>query len=64
MVDRMVPSTDDEFRCRIEACTGLDDRWPVLAEPFSSGCSSGRRPMPPVERVGVDLVADVGDGSH
>ncbi|MET0910131.1 MAG: hypothetical protein ABWZ99_11725, partial [Ilumatobacteraceae bacterium] len=35
MVDRMVPATDDAFRATIESRTGLDDRWPVRAEPFS-----------------------------
>ena len=66
MVDRMVPSTDDEFRARIDACTGLEDRWPVRAEPFSQWVleQGWVGPMPPLERVGVDLVAEVGPWSR
>lgn len=62
MVDRMVPSTDDEFRAHVAACTGLEDGWPVRAEPFSQWVleRGWRYPMPPLERVGVDLVAAVG----
>ena len=62
MVDRMVPSTDDEFRANVAACTGLEDGWPVRAEPFSQWVleRGWRYPMPPLERVGVDLVAAVG----
>ena len=35
MVDRIVPATTDEDRTRIAGALGLDDAWPVIAEPFT-----------------------------
>ena len=35
MVDRIVPSTTDEDRARIEAALGLRDAWPVVTEVFT-----------------------------
>ncbi|MDB5510725.1 MAG: mannitol dehydrogenase [Enterovirga sp.] len=35
MVDRIVPATTDADRARVTGLLGVEDRWPVLAEPFS-----------------------------
>jgi mannitol 2-dehydrogenase len=61
MVDRITPTTTPEDRAAVAAATGVDDRWPVIAEPFrqwvveDSFCN-GR---PPLEEVGVRFVDDV-----
>jgi fructuronate reductase/mannitol 2-dehydrogenase len=61
MVDRITPNTSPEDRDALAAETGVDDRWPVVTEPFrqwvveDSFCN-GR---PPLEEVGVQLVEDV-----
>ena len=61
MVDRITPNTSPEDRDAIAAATGVDDRWPVITEPFrqwvveDSFCN-GR---PPLEEVGVQFVDDV-----
>jgi fructuronate reductase/mannitol 2-dehydrogenase len=61
MVDRITPTTTIEDRHAIAARLGVQDRWPVVTEPFrqwvveDSFCN-GR---PPLERVGVRFVADV-----
>jgi len=34
MVDRITPVTADSDRAWLLAATGIDDRWPVVAEPF------------------------------
>ncbi len=61
MVDRITPATPRELRSEVADRTGIDDRWPVVAEPFTQwvledSFSAGR---PPLERVGVQVVADV-----
>jgi mannitol 2-dehydrogenase len=62
MVDRITPTTSPEQRDCIAETFGVDDRWPVITEPFSqwivedSFCN-GR---PPLEAVGVRFVRDVG----
>jgi mannitol 2-dehydrogenase len=61
MVDRITPATTDEDRAEVSARFGVDDRWPVLCEPFvqwvlEDSFAAGR---PPYERVGVQLVDDV-----
>ncbi|WP_347059974.1 mannitol dehydrogenase family protein [Blastococcus sp. HT6-30] len=61
MVDRITPSTSPEDRDVIVAATGVDDRWPVVAEPFRQWVvedffCNGR---PPLEEVGVQFVDDV-----
>ncbi|MGY1682002.1 mannitol dehydrogenase family protein [Geodermatophilus sp. SYSU D01176] len=63
MVDRITPQTSPEERAALAARYGVDDRWPVVTEPFSQWFvedvfSHGR---PPLDRVGVRFVADVGD---
>ncbi|MGY1820823.1 mannitol dehydrogenase family protein [Geodermatophilus sp. SYSU D00079] len=61
MVDRITPNTSPEDRDAVAAATGVDDRWPVVTEPFrqwvveDSFCN-GR---PPLEAVGVQFVDDV-----
>ena len=62
MVDRITPSTTPDERDDIAEAFGVDDRWPVITEPFSqwvvedSFCA-GR---PALETVGVHVVPDVG----
>lgn len=61
MVDRITPVTSDEDRRELLARYDLDDGWPVVAEPFTQWVLEdhfvdGR---PPLEEVGVQLVADV-----
>ena len=34
MIDRIVPATTDADRAEVEALLGLEDAWPVMAEPF------------------------------
>ncbi|BBY18961.1 mannitol dehydrogenase family protein [Mycolicibacterium litorale] len=61
MVDRITPKTTPAATAAVAETFGIADRWPVLAEPFrqwvveDSFCN-GR---PPLEDVGVDIVADV-----
>jgi len=62
MVDRITPTTSPEERDTIAKTFGVDDNWPVITEPFSQwfvedAFCNGR---PPLEEVGVHLVADVG----
>ncbi|MCV7280741.1 mannitol dehydrogenase family protein [Mycolicibacterium flavescens] len=61
MVDRITPSTTADVIELVASEFGVDDRWPVVAEPFTSWVleddfSDGR---PPYEDVGVLLVDDV-----
>jgi mannitol 2-dehydrogenase len=61
MVDRITPATTDENRGLVAREYGVIDRWPVVAEPFAQWVleddfADGR---PDLERVGVQLVADV-----
>ncbi|MDP9430083.1 MAG: mannitol dehydrogenase family protein [Actinomycetota bacterium] len=63
MVDRITPQTCPDERAALAARYGVDDRWPVVTEPFSQWFiedtfSNGR---PPLNEVGVRFVADVGD---
>jgi mannitol 2-dehydrogenase len=61
MVDRITPVTTDEDRRTLDARFGIQDRWPVVCEPFTQWVLEdtfcGDRP--PLERVGVQLVDDV-----
>ena len=60
-VERITPNPRPEDRDAIATETGVDDRWPVITEPFrqwvveDSFCN-GR---PPLEEVGVQFVDDV-----
>ena len=61
MVDRITPKTTDEDRAELSRRFGLEDRWPVLCEPFTQWVleddfTAGR---PPLEAVGVQIVPDV-----
>ncbi|BCI55093.1 mannitol 2-dehydrogenase [Mycolicibacterium litorale] len=61
MVDRITPVTTPEVIATVRDEFGVDDLWPVVAEPFTSwvledAFSDGR---PPFEEAGVLLVDDV-----
>jgi mannitol-1-phosphate/altronate dehydrogenase len=61
MVDRITPHTTPEERTAVAQRYGVDDRWPVITEPFSQWFiedtfSNGR---PPLDQVGVRFVPDV-----
>lgn len=61
MVDRITPVTTDADRAEVRRRFGIDDRWPVVCEPFvqwvlEDSFSCGR---PALEEVGVQVVADV-----
>jgi mannitol 2-dehydrogenase len=61
MVDRITPQTTDEDRAEVRERFGVDDRWPVVCEPFTQwvledAFSLGR---PPYEDAGVQVVEDV-----
>jgi mannitol 2-dehydrogenase len=61
MVDRITPVTTDADRQEIRDRFGIDDRWPVVCEPFTQWVleddfSAGR---PPYEDAGVQIVDDV-----
>jgi mannitol 2-dehydrogenase len=61
MVDRITPMTTDADRADLKERFGIDDRWPVVCEPFAQwvlqDSFAGERP--PFEEVGVQVVADV-----
>jgi mannitol 2-dehydrogenase len=61
MVDRITPKTADADRAELSRRFGIDDRWPVLCEPFTQWVleddfGDGR---PPLEDAGVQIVPDV-----
>ncbi|MGA9673687.1 MAG: mannitol dehydrogenase family protein [Mycobacterium sp.] len=61
MVDRITPSTTLQMAAEVRRDFGVNDRWPVVAEPFTAWVledkfADGR---PPLERAGVLLVDDV-----
>ncbi|MGY1744080.1 mannitol dehydrogenase family protein [Blastococcus sp. SYSU D00695] len=61
MVDRITPQTTDDERAAVARRYGVDDRWPVITEPFSQwfiedDFCNGR---PPLDAVGVRFVPDV-----
>ncbi|WP_019204469.1 mannitol dehydrogenase family protein [Tsukamurella sp. 1534] len=61
MVDRITPATPESLRAEVAERTGVDDLWPVVAEPFTQwvledAFSAGR---PALETVGVQVVDDV-----
>jgi mannitol 2-dehydrogenase len=61
MVDRITPVTTPDVIENLAADSGIDDQWPVAAEPFTAWVldddfSDGR---PPYDEVGVLLVDDV-----
>lgn len=61
MVDRITPVTTDADRAAVADDFGIEDQWPVPAEPFvqwivEDHFTAGR---PPLELVGVQFVEDV-----
>jgi mannitol 2-dehydrogenase len=63
MVDRITPSTTLEMAAQVRRDFGVDDRWPVLTEPYCQWViedtfSNGR---PPLHEVGAQFVSDVSD---
>jgi mannitol 2-dehydrogenase len=61
MVDRITPVTTPDVIATVEKEFGVEDQWPVVAEPFTAwvledSFADGR---PPYEEVGVLLVDDV-----
>lgn len=61
MVDRITPVTTDEDRAEISKRYGIEDAWPVVCEPFTQWAleDSFTQGRPPLEEVGVQVVADV-----
>jgi len=61
MVDRITPVTTDEDRAEIARRFGVEDRWPVVCEPFTQWVLEDRFPLgrPPFEDIGVQIVEDV-----
>lgn len=61
MVDRIVPATTDADRAMISGHLGMQDAWPVLAEPFFQWVIEDHFPLgrPEWERSGVEFTTDV-----
>jgi mannitol 2-dehydrogenase len=61
MVDRITPVTTDHDREEVRSRFGIEDRWPVVCEPFVQWVleDSFSRGRPRYERVGVQVVDDV-----
>ncbi|MEU4014863.1 mannitol dehydrogenase family protein [Microbacterium sp. NPDC028030] len=61
MVDRITPITTDADRALVREQFGVDDAWPVIAEPFAQWVLEDRFTdgRPALEKVGVQLVDDV-----
>lgn len=66
MVDRIVPATTDADRADVARALGVEDAWPVMAEPFSQWVIEDRFPAgrPPFEAVGAQMVEDVVPFEH
>ncbi len=61
MVDRITPVTTDADRAEVRERFGIEDRWPVVCEPYTQwvledAFKAGR---PPYEQVGVQVVDQV-----
>jgi mannitol 2-dehydrogenase len=61
MVDRITPVTTEEDIAEVGRRFGIDDRWPVVCEPFTQWVLEDRFTLgrPPLEDAGVQLVDDV-----
>jgi mannitol 2-dehydrogenase len=64
MVDRITPVTAEEDRQRLAEDYGVEDRWPVVCEPFTQwvledSFAGGAEGRPPWQEAGVQLVDDV-----
>ncbi|MDS7594118.1 mannitol dehydrogenase family protein [Agrobacterium tumefaciens] len=66
MVDRIVPATTDDDRETIASALGVEDAWPVVAEPYFRFVIEDRFPhgRPALEKSGVEFVADVEPYEH
>jgi mannitol 2-dehydrogenase len=62
MVDRITPATTEDDRDSLSREFGVEDLWPVPAEPFTQWIVEDHFPLgrPPLESVGVQFVQDVG----
>jgi mannitol 2-dehydrogenase len=61
MVDRITPVTTDDDRAEVAERFGIDDRWPVICEPYTQwvledAFTAGR---PPYQDAGAQFVDDV-----
>ncbi|MGY1706635.1 mannitol dehydrogenase family protein [Geodermatophilus sp. SYSU D00697] len=61
MVDRITPATTDADRAEVARRFGIEDRWPVVCEPFTQWVLEDRFGLgrPPLEDAGVQVVDDV-----
>jgi mannitol 2-dehydrogenase len=61
MVDRITPVTTDEDRAGLAGSFGVQDRWPVVCEPFCQWVLEDRFALdrPAFEDAGVQVVQDV-----
>jgi mannitol 2-dehydrogenase len=61
MVDRITPVTTEQDIAEVGERFGIDDRWPVVCEPFTQWVleDSFTLGRPPLEDAGVQLAADV-----
>jgi mannitol 2-dehydrogenase len=61
MVDRITPETTDADRAELRERFGIDDRWPVVCEPFAQWVLEDDFPdgRPAYQQAGVQLVSEV-----
>src|SRR5258708_27439793 len=61
MVDRITPVTTDADRAEVRERFGIEDRWPVVCEPYTQWVleDAFRAGRPPYEQVGVQIVDQV-----
>ena len=61
MVDRVTPSSGDDLKQLVASNHGLEDAWPVAAEPFSQWVIENGfiGPRPPLDKAGALFVDDV-----
>ncbi len=61
MIDRIVPATTDADRTEVAGLIGLEDAWPVMAEPFLQWVVEEKfvGAQPPLELGGAEFVSDV-----
>lgn len=66
MVDRIVPATTDEDRVRIAETLGVEDAWPVVAEPYFRWVIEDQFPhgRPSIHLSGAEIVQDVEPYEH
>jgi mannitol 2-dehydrogenase len=59
MVDRITPVTTDDDRAELARRFGVQDRWPVVCEPFTQWVLEDFPDRPTLEDSGVQVVEDV-----